>query len=128
VDHVERLQRLTINDPRIEDGRGLEPEVLPPRTLALVRLAALVAVGGAEPTYGAEVDAAVGAGASAAEIVDVLSAVVPIVGLPGVVEAAPKLALALGFEPVEGLWDVAGAGASPPVAGTRAETPGAPPP
>lgn len=105
MDHVERLQRLTVNDPRLEEGRGLEPDQLDPRSLALVRLAALVAVGGVEPTYGAEVDAAVGAGASAAEIVDVLCAVIPIVGLPNVVAAAPKLALALGLEPVEGLWE-----------------------
>jgi 4-carboxymuconolactone decarboxylase len=124
VDHVERLQRLTINDPRIEDGRGLEPDELAPRALALVRLAALIAVGGAEPTYGAEVDAAVGAGVSAAEIVDVLSAVIPIVGLPNVVAAAPKLALALGLEPVEGLWEDAGTPARPE-AGDPAPAPGA---
>nr|WP_194720132.1 carboxymuconolactone decarboxylase family protein [Cellulosimicrobium arenosum] len=101
-----------INDARIEDGRGLEPEVLDPRTLALVRLAALVAVGGADPTYGAEVDAAVGAGASAAEVVDVLCAVVPIVGLPNAVAASPKVALALGLEPVEGMWDDGAPGAA----------------
>jgi len=118
VDYAELLQRLTINDPRVEDGRALAPSVLAPRTLALVRLAALVAVGGSEPTYGAEVDAAVGAGASADEVVDVLSAVVPLVGLPNVVAAAPKVALALGLEPVEGLWDDAAPGARP--AGTRA--------
>ena len=72
------------------------PRTLDPKTLALVRLAALVAVGGAVPSYGAQADAAVDAGATAAEIVDVLVGVVPVVGLPGVVAAAPKLALALG--------------------------------
>jgi 4-carboxymuconolactone decarboxylase len=40
--------------------------------LALVRLAGLIAVGGAVPSYGAQADAAVDAGATAAEIVDVL--------------------------------------------------------
>ena len=59
--------------------------------------AALVAVGGAVPSYGAEADAAVSAGATTAEIVDVLVGVIPVVGLPGVVAAAPKLALALGY-------------------------------
>ena len=39
-----------------------------------------------------------GAGASAAEIVSVLSGVVPIVGLPCVVAAAPSLAMALGYD------------------------------
>ena len=67
-------------------------------TLELVQLAALVAVGGAVPSYGAQADAAVNAGATAAEIVDVLIGVVPIVGLPCAVAAAPKLALALGYD------------------------------
>ena len=58
--------------------------------------AALVAVGGAVPSYGAQADAALSAGATAAEIVDVLVGVVPIVGLPCAVAAAPKLALAHG--------------------------------
>jgi alkylhydroperoxidase/carboxymuconolactone decarboxylase family protein YurZ len=71
---------------------------LDPRTLALVRLAALVAVGGAVPSYGAQADAAVDAGATVDEIVDVLVGVIPVVGLPCVVAAAPKLALALGHD------------------------------
>jgi alkylhydroperoxidase/carboxymuconolactone decarboxylase family protein YurZ len=66
--------------------------------LELARLAALVAVGGAVPSYGAQVDAAIEAGASAAEIVDVLVGVISVVGLPRVVAAAPKLALALGHD------------------------------
>ena len=77
---------------------GCEPSELDPKTLALVRLAALVAVGGALPSYGAHADAAVNAGASAAEIVEVLIGVVPIVGLPSVVAAAPNLAMALGYD------------------------------
>ena len=68
-----------------------------------MRLAALVAVGGAVPSYGAQADAAVGAGATAAEIVDVLVGVVPVVGLPSVVAAAPKLAMALGYDIDEAL-------------------------
>jgi alkylhydroperoxidase/carboxymuconolactone decarboxylase family protein YurZ len=63
----------------------------------------LVAVGGAVPSYGAQADAAVGAGATAAEIVDVLVGVVPVVGLPSVVAAAPKLAMALGYDIDEAL-------------------------
>ncbi len=37
-------------------------------------------------------------GATAAEIVDVLVGVVPVVGLPCVVAAAPNLAMALGYD------------------------------
>jgi 4-carboxymuconolactone decarboxylase len=107
VDYTDRLRSLGLNDPRIADGSlaafGSDSLVLDPRTLELVRLAALVAVGGAVPSYGAQADSAVSAGASAAEIVDVLVGVIPVVGLPCVVAAAPKLALALGYDLDEAL-------------------------
>ena len=102
LDYRELLRRMAVNDARVaEDCLGadsLDPSGLDAKTLALVRLAALVAVGGAVPSYGAQADAAVNAGATAAEIVDVLVGVVPIVGLPCAVAAAPKLALALGYD------------------------------
>jgi alkylhydroperoxidase/carboxymuconolactone decarboxylase family protein YurZ len=100
LDYTERLRCLALNDARV--GEGVDGEVesgeLDPKSLALVRLAALVAVGGAVASYGAQADAAVNAGATAAEIVDALVGVVPVVGMPRVVAAAPKLALALGFD------------------------------
>jgi 4-carboxymuconolactone decarboxylase len=102
VDYTDRLRSLGCNDVRFADSGGgpvnVGPVVLDPKTLELVRLAALVAVGGAVPSYGAQADSAVSAGATAAEIVDVLVGVIPIVGLPRVVAAAPKLALALGYD------------------------------
>ena len=106
LDYTAVLRRLSVHDDRLvadvrggadTQAAGLDP-TLDPRTLALVRLAALVAVGGAVPSYGAQADAAVDAGATAAEIVEVLVAVIPVVGLPRVVAAAPKLALALGHD------------------------------
>ena len=107
MDYTERLRRLAINDAHFaEEGAGgarAEPRELDPKTLALVRLAALVAVGGAVPSYGAHADAAVDAGATAAEIVDVLVGVIPVVGLPSVVAAAPKLAMALGYDTSDAL-------------------------
>nr|WP_260173360.1 hypothetical protein [Nocardioides albus] len=69
-----------------------------PRTLALVRLAALITVGGEVPSYAAAADMAVDAGASAAEVVDVLVAVLPVIGAARVVAAAPRLAMALGYD------------------------------
>lgn len=106
LDYTDRLRCLAINDTRCMEGVGdeVESRELDPKSLALVRLAALVAVGGAVASYGAQADAAVSAGATAAEIVDALIGVVPVVGMPRVVAAAPKLALALGFdvETVEG--------------------------
>ena len=105
MDYTERLRCLAINDARFAEGvgRDLESQDLSPKTLALVRLAALIAVGGAIPSYGAQADAAVSAGATAAEIVDVLVGVIPVVGLPAVVATAPKLALALGYDTDEAL-------------------------
>ena len=52
VDYTERLRCLAINDARFAEGGGrdLESQDLHPKTLALVRLAALVAVGGAGPS------------------------------------------------------------------------------
>jgi len=102
VEYTERLRHLALNDALTAedpfDGTGLGSPELDPKTLALVRLAALVTVGAAVPSYGAQTDAAVSAGATVAEIVDVLVGVVPVVGLPCVVAAAPKLALALGYD------------------------------
>ena len=83
-----------VRDPDTDERLAL----FDPKTRALVRLAALGAAGGAGPSYGAEIDDAVRAGASAAEIVDVVEAVVPIVGLPCAVTAAPLVAMALGFD------------------------------
>jgi 4-carboxymuconolactone decarboxylase len=86
MDDTEVLRRLAINDERFAEGcvagGGVGSGALDPKTLALVRLTALVAVGGAVPSYGAEADAAVSAGATAAEIVEVLVGIVPVVGLP----------------------------------------------
>ena len=102
MDYTELLRCLAIDDARFAEGgaggAGVASGELDAKTLALVRLAALVAVGGAVPSFGAQADAAVSAGATAAEIVDVLVGVVPVVGLPRVVAAAPKLAMALGYD------------------------------
>jgi 4-carboxymuconolactone decarboxylase len=111
LDYTERLTRLAINDACLVDAgedatiAALLDPVLDPRTRALVRLAALVATGGAVPSYGVHADAALNAGATAAEIVDVLFGVVPVVGLPRVVAAAPNLALALGYDTNDALED-----------------------
>ena len=105
MDYTDLLRRLSLHDERVVAdvtgacvrSPGIDG-VLDPRTLALVRLGALVAVGGGVPSYGAQADAAIDAGATAAEIVDVLVSVISVVGLPRVVAAAPRLALALGYD------------------------------
>ncbi|MGB0099608.1 MAG: carboxymuconolactone decarboxylase family protein [Nocardioides sp.] len=109
MDHVEMLGRLAVGDARVAaaglSGRppGSPRPVLDAKTRALVGLAALVATGGAEPSFGAQVDAAVAAGASDPEMVGVLVEVIPVVGLPRAVAAASALALALGYDEPGGL-------------------------
>jgi 4-carboxymuconolactone decarboxylase len=107
LDYTDLLRRLSVHDQQAvaellgsacseqspEGARALDA-----RTLALVRIAALVAVGGPVPSYGALADAAVDGGATAAEMADVLVGVIPVVGLPRVAAAAPMLALALGHD------------------------------
>jgi 4-carboxymuconolactone decarboxylase len=114
VDYLERLRRLAISDDRLTelDSREFlfdrDELVVDPKALALARIAALVAMGGAEPSFGSLVDAAVGAGATAGEIVDVLVGITAVVGVPRVVAAAPLLAMALGHDLEE---NAAGGGA-----------------
>jgi len=105
VDEVERLlRRLAVNDEESVDRvlvSGAEP--LPPPMLSekvelLVRLAALLALGAATASLRTMVERAIAAGATESEIVEVLVAVGPAVGLARVVSAAPRLALALGYE------------------------------
>lgn len=106
MDYTDLLRRLSLHDERVMPEARDSPDCtsvspgsgLDAKMLALVRLAALVTVGGSVASYGAHVDAAVDAGATAAEIVDVLLGVVPVIGLPRVVAAAPQLALALGHD------------------------------
>jgi 4-carboxymuconolactone decarboxylase len=102
MDYTERLRRLAIHDAVVAGDRLDEVAAgsgqLDLKSVALVRLAALVAVGGTAASFGAYADAAVGAGATVDEIVDVLFVVLPALGTPRVVAAAPVLALALGYD------------------------------
>jgi 4-carboxymuconolactone decarboxylase len=71
---------------------------LNPKEELLVRLAAFLAVGAATPSLREAVDHASAAGATASEIVGVLVAVGPAIGLAGLVACAPRLALAIGYD------------------------------
>jgi alkylhydroperoxidase/carboxymuconolactone decarboxylase family protein YurZ len=97
---MERLRLLAINGAAVDvDARRcLESPTLDAKTIALTRVAALIAVGGAVASYDAQSDEALANGATPAELVDVLEAVIPVVGLPRAVAAAPSLALALGYD------------------------------
>jgi alkylhydroperoxidase/carboxymuconolactone decarboxylase family protein YurZ len=79
--------------------------ILPPTTTTLVRLAALLAAGGSTTSLRWAVELALRAGARDEEVVEVLRTVAATVGSARVVAAAPRLALAIGYDiEVEG-WD-----------------------
>jgi alkylhydroperoxidase/carboxymuconolactone decarboxylase family protein YurZ len=71
---------------------------LEPKTHALVRLGALIALDTTSPGYMWTVESARRNGASEDEIVGCLIAALPAVGVASVVGAATKLALALGYD------------------------------
>jgi 4-carboxymuconolactone decarboxylase len=99
---LELLRRLALGDPNTTHlllcGQAIEPPLLNERTSALVRLAALAAVGGSVAAYQAAVDAALASGAEEDQTVDVVFAVAPIIGLARVNTAARALATALGCD------------------------------
>lgn len=94
------VSRRRLRDPRPGSGRAL-----PAETLSLVHLAALLASGGSTTSLRWAVELALQAGAEDDEIVEVLVTVAAIVGSARVVAAAPRLALAIGYDiEIEG-WD-----------------------
>jgi 4-carboxymuconolactone decarboxylase len=98
------LTKLALNDdPLIEkltesEATNLEASGLDPRVHALVRIGALLALDAATATYASAIRLADRAGVSASEIVGVLVAVAPHIGIARTVSAAPELALAVGFD------------------------------
>lgn len=104
MDKVERLLRmLALNDDESMEkvlATGTDREfgaALSPKVDLLVQLGALLALGAATVSLRATVQSALAAGASEAEIVDVLIAVAPTVGMARVVSTAPRLASAMGY-------------------------------
>jgi 4-carboxymuconolactone decarboxylase len=104
VDETERLlRRLALNDEEsvgmvLASGSEAGPAPLIPKVDLLVQLGALLALGAATSSLRATVDRAVEAGATETEIVGVLIAVAPAVGLARVVSTAPRLAMAIGYD------------------------------
>ena len=102
--HEEQLRRLALHDEALIEsvlasqgpaGRGPPVE---PKTHALVRLAALLALGAAPVSYQWSVEAALDADATTEEILGTMIAVAPISGIARVVQATPDIALQLGYD------------------------------
>jgi 4-carboxymuconolactone decarboxylase len=100
---VKALSELALGDPALlEKALGLRTEWqqesgLDPRSFALVKVAVLIALDAPPASYLWQVGHAVDAGVTAADLIGVLRAVAPQVGLPKAVAAAPELMLALGL-------------------------------
>ena len=100
----EILRRLAIIDEGfVEDqaGIGLGPpasRLLDPKTAALVRVGALVAIGSTGACVEWGTARALAAGASEDEVTGVLLAIAPVAGLGRVTGAVPGVAAALGYD------------------------------
>ena len=104
---VDTLRGLSVGEPSVVEGltgvllENLEDSGLDRRSHGLVRLASLIALDAPPAAYLGQVAFARDAGITAEEILGVLVAVGPLVGMPKVVAAAPELMLALGLPVAE---------------------------
>ena len=107
----EILRRLAIIDESlVEDQAGLGLDMpgsglLDPKTAALVRVGALVAIGSPGVCLEWGTTRALAAGATEDEITGVLLAIAPVAGLGRVTGAVPGVAAALGFDVEAALLD-----------------------
>jgi 4-carboxymuconolactone decarboxylase len=104
ADHEERLRRLALHDQSfIEsvlamDRDDVEASGLDAKTHALVRLGALLAADAAASSCYSTITVALNAGATAEEIVGVLIALTPVIGLSRAVSAVPRIAIPIGYD------------------------------
>jgi 4-carboxymuconolactone decarboxylase len=107
----EILRRLAIIDERfVEDRAGLGlslpgSRLLDPKTAALVRVGALVAIGSPGVCLEWGTTRALAQGATEDEVTDVLLAIAPVAGLGRVSDAVPSVAAALGYDVDSALLD-----------------------
>ena len=102
-EYKEHLRRLAVHDEALLEaiavnGSSFATSVLDERTAALVRVGATVAVDAALASFQHAVTLALAAGATSDEIVASLEAVTPVTGAARVVQCAPKVGLALGYD------------------------------
>jgi alkylhydroperoxidase/carboxymuconolactone decarboxylase family protein YurZ len=101
--HREHLRRLAVHDEALLEASAAEersfPEsIIDERTTTLVRLAATIAVDAAPSSLQRAVAHALAAGVTPDEVVATLEAVTPVTGAARVVQCAPKISLALGYD------------------------------
>lgn len=103
------LAELALGNPELL-GEGLEMRAelqrrsgLDPRSFALVKIAALMALDAPPASYLWQVGNALDAGATPEDLIGVLRAIAPQIGGPRAVAAAPELMVALGLALPEGV-------------------------
>ena len=107
-EYKEHLRRLAVHDDAFvslllgEENTAIA-SALDTRTAALVRVAATIAIDAAPSSFQHAVTHALAAGATTDEIVATLETVMPVTGAARVVQCAPKVALALGYDVEEAL-------------------------
>jgi alkylhydroperoxidase/carboxymuconolactone decarboxylase family protein YurZ len=100
----ETFRRLAIGGPGLSaelaelDDRDPPAFQLDDRTESLVRVAVLVTLDAPQSSYQGAVEAAIRAGASLDDLIATLLAIKDFVGSPRVVSAAPRIALAAGYD------------------------------
>jgi 4-carboxymuconolactone decarboxylase len=110
----EIMRRLAVIDEDFVEGQAglaLAPAgiaTLDPKITALVRLAAAVAIGSPPVFLEWSTTRALAVGATEDEIIDVLLATAPVVGLSRVVSAGPDVAAGLGYDVEAALLDESG--------------------
>lgn len=106
VDQATRdiLTELSMGDAgALGEAAGLREQLraeshLDPKTFALVKIAALVAMDAPPASYLFQVQLALDSGCAPGDILGVLTAIAPQTGVPRIVAAAPEIMIALGLE------------------------------
>ena len=101
-EYKQHLRRLAVHDEALLEAIASDRSAfggrIDERTAALVRVAATIAVDAAPHSFQHAIALALAAGATSDEIVASLEAVTPVTGAARVVQCAPKVALALGYD------------------------------
>lgn len=106
---LEMLRRIALNDEgEVQKSMCFRSEMpesgdLDPKTRALVRLGALLALDAAPVSYQWAVEDVQACGFTTEEVVSTLVAVAPVIGLARLVSTTPKLAMAIGYDIDEAL-------------------------
>jgi alkylhydroperoxidase/carboxymuconolactone decarboxylase family protein YurZ len=90
---LEQAAELSELRESLRQGSGLDP-----RSFSLVKIAALVAIDAPPASFIVQVRMALDSGASPRDILGVLTAIAPQVGIPRVVAAAPEIMIALDLD------------------------------